>query len=216
MKWIFWLPGIAGGAILLLLVRFFHNGPAEVGLRPLGDLGDEPLQERQRDEAAKMRAKVFIQQASARSPSGTSSVSTTGAAWATTLSRPGGGHCSGSRAFLGSGCRSSGSPAGRRGHRPGGRARRGGALGLPNGLGRGDGPSGLPAADHPLLPRRLGVFTFSQSSLVSARVAKCPHSQLPIASTTATSPRAVSTAGRIWATASVWDWRPCAPESCGT
>ncbi len=63
MKWIFWLPGIAGGAILLLLVRFFHNGPAEIGLRPLGDLGGEPVQERQSDEAAKVRATVFIQQA---------------------------------------------------------------------------------------------------------------------------------------------------------
>ena len=63
MKWIFWLPGVAGGAILLLLVRFFHNGPAEIGLRPLGDLGDGPIQERQRDEAAKVRARVFIQQA---------------------------------------------------------------------------------------------------------------------------------------------------------
>ena len=63
MKWIFWLPGIAGGAILLLLVRSFHNGPADIGLRPLGDLGEGPIQERQRDEAAKVRARVFIQQA---------------------------------------------------------------------------------------------------------------------------------------------------------
>ena len=63
MQWIFWLPGIAGGAILLLLVRFFHNGPGDIGLRPLGDLGDGPVQGRQRDEAAKVRATVFIQQA---------------------------------------------------------------------------------------------------------------------------------------------------------
>ena len=63
MKWIFWLPGIAGGAILLLLVRFFHNGPSDIGLRPLGDLGDGPVQRSQRDEAAKVRASVFIQQA---------------------------------------------------------------------------------------------------------------------------------------------------------
>ena len=63
MKWIFWLPGIAGGALLLLMVRFFYNVPAEVGLRPLGDLGNEPLQRPQRDEAAKERARVFIQQA---------------------------------------------------------------------------------------------------------------------------------------------------------
>ena len=63
MKWIFWLPGIAGGAILLLLVRFFHNGPAEIGLRPLGDPGEEPIQEPGRDETARVKAKVFIQQA---------------------------------------------------------------------------------------------------------------------------------------------------------
>ena len=63
MKWIFWLPGIAGGAVLLLLVRFFHNGPEDIGLRPLGDLGDGAVQRPQRDEAAKLRATVFIQQA---------------------------------------------------------------------------------------------------------------------------------------------------------
>ena len=63
MQWIFWLPGIAGGAILLLLVRFFHNGPAEIGLRPLGDTEDGTVQKPQRDEAAKVRARVFIQQA---------------------------------------------------------------------------------------------------------------------------------------------------------
>ena len=63
MQWIFWLPGIAGGAILLLLVKFFHNVPADIGLRPLGDLGDEPIQRPQRDEASRERARVFIQQA---------------------------------------------------------------------------------------------------------------------------------------------------------
>ena len=63
MKWIFWLPGIAGGALLLLMVRFFHNGPADIGLRPLEDLGDGPVQRPQRDEASKERARVFIQQA---------------------------------------------------------------------------------------------------------------------------------------------------------
>ena len=63
MQWIFWLPGIAGGAILLLLVRFFYNGPAEIGLRPLGALADETVQNPRRDESARVRAKVFIQQA---------------------------------------------------------------------------------------------------------------------------------------------------------
>ena len=63
MKWIFWLPGIAGGALLLLLVRFFHNEPAEIGLRALGDPGNEPVQKPRRDEAAQVRARVFLQQA---------------------------------------------------------------------------------------------------------------------------------------------------------
>ena len=63
IMWLFWLPGIAGGALLLLLVKFFYNGPADVGLRPFGDLGDEPIQRPRRDEAAKVRARVFIQQA---------------------------------------------------------------------------------------------------------------------------------------------------------
>ena len=63
IKWIFWLPGIAGGALLLLLVRFFYNEPADIGLRPVGDLGDEPIQRPRRDESTKVRTKVFIQQA---------------------------------------------------------------------------------------------------------------------------------------------------------
>ena len=63
MKWIFWLPGIAGGAILLSLVKFFYNGPAEIGLRPLGDTGNAPVRPARTDEAAKVRASVFIQQA---------------------------------------------------------------------------------------------------------------------------------------------------------
>ena len=63
MQWIFWLPGIVGGALLLLMVRFFYNGPAEIGLRPLGDAGDGPVQRPKQDEAAKIRATVFIQQA---------------------------------------------------------------------------------------------------------------------------------------------------------
>ena len=63
IRWIFWLPGMAGGALLLLLVKFFYNGPADVGLRPFGDLGDEPIQRPRRDESSKIRARVFIQQA---------------------------------------------------------------------------------------------------------------------------------------------------------
>ena len=63
IQWLFWLPGLAGGALLLVLVKFFHNGPADIGLRPLGDVGDGPIQRSRRDEASKMRSKVFFQQA---------------------------------------------------------------------------------------------------------------------------------------------------------
>ena len=63
MKWIFWIPGIAGGAIILLLIKFFYNEPADIGLRPLGAPKNEPIQRPQKDEMAKTRAKVFLQQA---------------------------------------------------------------------------------------------------------------------------------------------------------
>ena len=63
IQWIFWLPGMAGGALLLVLVKFFYNSPADIGLRPFGDVGVEPTQRPGRDETAKIRAKVFIQQA---------------------------------------------------------------------------------------------------------------------------------------------------------
>ena len=63
IRWIFWLPGMAGGALLLVLVRFFYNGPADIGLRPFGDVGDEPIQRPRRDETTKVRASVFLQQA---------------------------------------------------------------------------------------------------------------------------------------------------------
>ena len=63
MKWIFWIPGIAGGALILLLTRFFYNEPAEIGLRPLGAPEDEPIERTQKDETAKIRASVFLRQA---------------------------------------------------------------------------------------------------------------------------------------------------------
>ena len=63
MKWVFWLPGIVGGTLILLLVRFFYNEPAEIGLRPLGTPEHEPIQSLQSDDTAKIRARVFLQQA---------------------------------------------------------------------------------------------------------------------------------------------------------
>ncbi|MDP6101662.1 MAG: MFS transporter, partial [Dehalococcoidia bacterium] len=62
LKWTFWLPGLVGGAILLLLIWPFYNEPAEIGLRPLGAPGDEPIRRLQGD-TAKIRSRVFLQQA---------------------------------------------------------------------------------------------------------------------------------------------------------
>jgi len=42
LKWTFWIPGIAGGAILIMLVRFFYNEPGEIGIKPWGGLGRRP------------------------------------------------------------------------------------------------------------------------------------------------------------------------------
>ena len=62
-RWTFWVPGIAGGAILLLLVRAFHNEPADIGLRPFGADQDEPIRKLQNNDTAKVRTRVFIRQA---------------------------------------------------------------------------------------------------------------------------------------------------------
>ena len=63
MKWIFWIPGIVGGALILLLIKFFYNEPGDVGLRPLGAPEGEAINRPRKDETAKIRAKVFLQQA---------------------------------------------------------------------------------------------------------------------------------------------------------
>ena len=63
IKWIFWLPGIVGGVLTLLLIKPFYNDPAEAGLRPFGAPENEPIKKPQRDEVAKIRARVFLQQA---------------------------------------------------------------------------------------------------------------------------------------------------------
>jgi MFS family permease len=63
MKWIFWLPGLAGGLLVLLLVKFFSDDPAEKGLRPFGAPEEEPIKKIEKDESAKTRARVFLQQA---------------------------------------------------------------------------------------------------------------------------------------------------------
>ena len=59
----FWGPGIVGGAILLLGIRYFHNEPAAIGLRPYGASESEPIRRLQDNQAAKVRASVFLKQA---------------------------------------------------------------------------------------------------------------------------------------------------------
>ena len=63
LKQTFWLPGIAGGAVLLLLIRPFYNEPAEIGLRPFGAPELEPIRRLQTDDTAKVRTRVFFGQA---------------------------------------------------------------------------------------------------------------------------------------------------------
>ncbi len=63
LKWTFWFPGIIGGVLLLLLIRPFHNEPADIGLRPVGAPEDEPIRRLQGDDTAKIRTSVFLRQA---------------------------------------------------------------------------------------------------------------------------------------------------------
>ena len=60
----FWIPGIVGGAVLLLLTRLFHNSPEDVGMRQLGADPNEPLRAAPTTgRGAKERARVFLRQA---------------------------------------------------------------------------------------------------------------------------------------------------------
>ena len=59
----FWIPGIVGGAIILVMIRFFYNEPAQIGVRPFGAPEDEPIKAVQTGEIARVRTKVFLKQA---------------------------------------------------------------------------------------------------------------------------------------------------------
>jgi MFS family permease len=62
-RWAFWGPGIVGGLLLLGIIPFFHNEPAEMGLRPLGANPQAPIQPVQRGARARVRTTVFLRQA---------------------------------------------------------------------------------------------------------------------------------------------------------
>ena len=59
----FWIPGIVGGAIILVMIKFFYNEPAQIGVRPFGAPEDEPIKAVQTGEIARVRTKVFQKQA---------------------------------------------------------------------------------------------------------------------------------------------------------
>ena len=59
----FWIPGIIGGVIILLMVKLFKNEPAEIGIRPLGAPEDEPIKAVQTGDVARVRTQVFLKQA---------------------------------------------------------------------------------------------------------------------------------------------------------
>jgi MFS family permease len=58
----FWIPGIAGGIILLTLTRWFFNEPADRGITQWGAPADEPVRRLQNNAVAKMRTGVFLKQ----------------------------------------------------------------------------------------------------------------------------------------------------------
>ena len=58
----FWIPGIGGGIILLILTRWFFNEPADRGITQYGAPADEPVRRLQNNAVAKLRTNVFFQQ----------------------------------------------------------------------------------------------------------------------------------------------------------
>ena len=62
LKVTFWIPGIAGGAILLALTNWFYNEPADRGITQWGAPKDEPVRRLQNNSLAKLRTGVFLKQ----------------------------------------------------------------------------------------------------------------------------------------------------------
>ncbi len=58
----FWIPGIAGGIILLALTKWFYNEPADRGITQYGAPENEPVRRLQNNAVAKLRTHVFFQQ----------------------------------------------------------------------------------------------------------------------------------------------------------
>ena len=58
----FWVPGIAGGIVLLSLTRWFYNEPADRGLTQWGAPAEEPVRRLQNNAIAKIRTRVFLKE----------------------------------------------------------------------------------------------------------------------------------------------------------
>ena len=58
----FWVPGIAGGIILLTLTKWFYNEPADRGITQWGAPADEPVRSLQNNAIAKLRTNVFLKE----------------------------------------------------------------------------------------------------------------------------------------------------------
>ena len=58
----FWVPGIAGGVILLTLTKWFYNEPADRGITQWGAPPDEPVRRLQNNAIAKLRTRVFLKE----------------------------------------------------------------------------------------------------------------------------------------------------------
>ena len=64
LQWAFWGPGIAGGILLLLMVRLFHSEPADLNMKPLGAEPDEPVQRiRRKGKESKAQVSTFLRHA---------------------------------------------------------------------------------------------------------------------------------------------------------
>ncbi len=62
-QWTFWVPGVAGGVILLLAIGLFHNEPASLRLRPLGADDAQPIRRLQNNNLSKLRTRAFLKEA---------------------------------------------------------------------------------------------------------------------------------------------------------
>ena len=56
----FWLIGGVSAAVMLCLMVFFRNEPADIGLRPYGGPANEPVQQKQDPAIAEARSKAFL------------------------------------------------------------------------------------------------------------------------------------------------------------